>query len=126
MGSGDISGASHASEALEPVASVIERKALTASAALARGRVRLADGDAAGAEQSLSEAVRLWNEVGAPYEAALARLALAEAHAAGGSQHRAVLERQAARSILEGIQAAPSTPPPVPVEHRDPLDEQPV
>ena len=57
------------------------------------GRVRLADGDAAGAEQSLSDAVRLWNDVGAPYEAALARM-LAEAHAAGGSEHRAVLERR--------------------------------
>ncbi len=87
-----------------------ESKALVAGAALARGRVRLADGDAAGAEQSLSEAVRLWNEVGAPYEAALARLGLADAHAASGSEHRAVLERQAARTILDGIQAAPSTP----------------
>ena len=85
---------------------------MVAGAALARGRVRLADGDAAGAEQSLSEAVRLWNEVGAPYEAALARLGLAEAHAASGSEHRAVLERQAARTILEGIQAAPSAAPP--------------
>jgi hypothetical protein len=86
--------------------------------------VRLADGDAAGAEQSLSEAVRLWNEVGAPYEAALTRMCLAEAHAASGSEHRAVLERQAARTILEGIQAAPSVRPSVDVEHQDALDEQ--
>jgi hypothetical protein len=87
--------------------------------------VRLADGDAVGAEQSLSEAVRLWNEVGAPYEAAVARLALAEAHDASGSEHRAVLERQAARTILEGIQAAPSMAPPGHVEDRDAGDEQP-
>ena len=70
------------------------------AAAVARGRVRLADGDAAGAEQSLSEGVRLWNEVGAPYEAAIARLDLAQAHRANGSEHRAVLEIQAARTIL--------------------------
>ena len=57
-----------------------ESKALVAGAAHARGRVRLADGDAAGAERSLSDAVRLWNEVGAPYEAAHARLGLADAH----------------------------------------------
>ena len=53
------------------IAARFESKALVAGAALARGRVRLAEGDAAGAEQSLSEAVGLWNEVGAPYEAAL-------------------------------------------------------
>jgi hypothetical protein len=86
--------------------------------------VLLTDGDAAGAELSLSEAVRLWNEVGAPYEAALTRMCLAEAHAASGSEHRAVLERQAARTILEGIQAAPSVRPSVDVEHQDALDEQ--
>jgi hypothetical protein len=88
--------------------------------------VRLADGDAAGAEQSLSEAVRRWNEVGAPYEAAVARMGLAEAHRARGSEHRAALERQAARAILEGIQAAPSVAPPQRVEHHNAGDEQPV
>src|SRR5215216_599776 len=113
-------------DALERIAARFQSKALFASAALARGRVRLADGDAAGAEQSLSEAVRLWNEVGAPYEAAVARMALAEAHRASGSEHRAALERQAARTILEGIQAAPSVAPPGHVADHDAVDEQPV
>jgi hypothetical protein len=98
---------------------------LAAGAALARGRVRLADGDAAGAQRSLSEAVRRWNDVGAPYEAARARLSLAQAYAAGGSKHRADLERDAARAILEGITAAPPAAPPEHVEHDDAL-EQPV
>jgi hypothetical protein len=57
-----------------------------------------------GAEQSLADAVRLWNEVGAPYEAAHARLSLAAAHDARGIEHRAALERQAARAILGGIE----------------------
>jgi tetratricopeptide (TPR) repeat protein len=126
IATGDIGRARSAADELELVAARFESKALVASAALARGRVRLADGDAAGAEQSLSEAVRLWNEVGGPYEAAVARMGLAEAHRASGSEHRAVLERQAARTILEGIQAAPSVAPPVHVEHHDTLDEQPV
>jgi tetratricopeptide (TPR) repeat protein len=108
------------------LAARFQSKALLAGAALARGRVRLADGDAAGAEQSLSEAVRRWNEVGAPYEAAVARMGLAEAHRASGSEHRAALERQAARTILEGIQAAPSAAPPEHVEHHDAHGEQPV
>ena len=116
---GDIGRARSAADELDLIAARFASKALVAGAALARGRVRLADGDAAGAEQSMSEAVRLWNEVGAPYEAARARLGLAEAHAASGSEHRAALERQAARTILDGIQAAPSMTPPV--EHVDAL-----
>jgi tetratricopeptide (TPR) repeat protein len=122
IAAGDTGRARSAADELELVAARFESKALVASAAVARGRVRLAGGDAAGAEQCLSEAVRLWNEVGAPYEAALARMGLAEAHAASGSEHRAVLERHAARTILEGIQAAPIAPP-VDVEHHDALDE---
>jgi tetratricopeptide (TPR) repeat protein len=126
LAAGDLGRARSAADELELIAARFESKALVAGAALARGRVRLADGDAAGAEQSLSEAVRLWNEVGAPYEAAVARMALAEAHHASGSEHRAVLERQAAHTILERIQAAPSVAPPQRVEHHDARDEQPV
>jgi tetratricopeptide (TPR) repeat protein len=125
IAAGDIDRARSAADELELVAARFESKALAAGAALARGRVRLADRDAPGAEQSLSEAVRLWNEVGAPYEAALARISLAEAYAASGSEQRAVLERDAARTILDGIQAAPSMPPPVRVERPDALAEQP-
>jgi tetratricopeptide (TPR) repeat protein len=126
IATGDLGRARSAADELELIATRFQSRALLASATLARGRVRLADGDAAGAEQSLSEAVRLWNEVGAPYEAAIARMDLAEAHRASGSEHRAALERQAARTILEGIQAAPSAAPPEHVEDHDAVDEQPV
>jgi hypothetical protein len=108
------------------VAARFDNNALVAGATHARGRVQLADGDAAGAEQYLSEAVRLWNEVGAPYEAARARMDLAEAHEARGSQHRASLEREAARTILDGIETAPSVPPPAHVERHEAADEQPI
>jgi tetratricopeptide (TPR) repeat protein len=126
LAAGDLGRARLAADELELIAARFESRALLAGAALARGRVRLADGDAAGAEQSLSEAVRRWNEVGAPYEAAVARMALAEAHRASGSEHRAALEHQAARTILEGIQAASSVVPPEDVEDHDARDEQPV
>jgi len=124
IAAGDIGRARSASAELELVAARFESKALVASAAVARGRVRLADGDAAGGERSFSEAVRLWNEVGAPYEAARARMGLAEAHRASGSEHRADLEDQAARTILEGIEPAPSVPPATDVAHRGARDEQ--
>jgi hypothetical protein len=121
---GAIDRARSAVDELELIATRFESKALVASAALARGRVRLADGDAAGAEQSCSDAVRLWNEVGAPYEAALARMTLATAHAANGREHQANLERQAARTIIEGIRAAPQVVP-VGVAPHGALDERP-
>ena len=121
-----IERARSATDELEVIAARFESKALVASAAVARGRVRLADGDSAGAEQSLFEGVRLWNEVGAPYEAAIARLDLAAAHRANGSEQRALLESQAARTILAGIQAAPTVTPAVTDQLDETRDEQPV
>ena len=106
IAAGDIGRARSAADELELGAARFESKALAASGAAARGRVRLAEGEAAGAERSFSEAVRLWNEVGAPYEAAIARLGLAEAHRANGSEHRAALESRAARTILDEIQSS--------------------
>jgi hypothetical protein len=47
--------------------------------------VRLAEGDPADAERFCAEAARLWSEVGAPYEAALARAGFAGALRASGS-----------------------------------------
>ncbi len=102
-------GRAHAAAAeLERVAARFQSKALVSGATLARGRVRLAEGDVAGAERCCSEAARLWNQIGAPYEAAVARMVRAEALRAGGSEDSAVLEFQAARTTLEGIEAAAS------------------
>jgi tetratricopeptide (TPR) repeat protein len=103
IAAGNPDRARSAAEELELVAARFQSKALVAGATLARGRVRLAEGDAAGAEQSFSDAARLWNDVGAPYEVALARMGLAEALRAGGSEHQADLELQAARTVLERI-----------------------
>ena len=125
IAAGDLDWARSAANELDLVAARFASKALVASAAHARGRVRLADGDATGAEQSLSEALRLWNEVGAPYEAASARLGLADAHQASGREQRADLERHAARTILEEIEAAPTVSRPADAAHHHARDEQP-
>jgi hypothetical protein len=90
------------------VAARFQSKALVAAATLARGRVRLAERDAAEAQRCCSEAARLWNEIGAPYEAALARMVLAAALRAGGREDHAVLELQAARTTLDRIEVAAS------------------
>ena len=117
---GDIDRARSAADELDVVAARFGSKALVAGAAHARGRVRLADGDATGAERSLSEAARLWTEVGAPYEAARARLGLAEAHHASGRHQRADMERRAATTILDEIEAGPAAH----VAQRDARDEE--
>ena len=54
-----------------------------------------------------AEAARLWSEVGAPYEAALARAGFAEALRASGDDHRAASELAAARTVLDRIAAEP-------------------
>ena len=105
---GDLDRARAAADELERVAARFQSKALVAGATLARGRVRLAEGDAPDAERHCSEAARLWNEIGAPYEAAIARMVLAEALRADGSEEHAVLELQAARAILDRIEVAAS------------------
>jgi hypothetical protein len=87
--------------------------------------VRLAEGDAADGERLCSKAARLWNEVGAPYEAAIARVGLAEALRAGGRQDQADLELEAAHAVLDRIEAAQTAEPAARVEGRDALDDQP-
>jgi len=108
IAAGDLDRARAATDELERVAARFQSRALVAGAALARGRVWLAEGQVSDAERCCSEAVRLWNQIGAPYEAALARTVLAEALRAGGSEGQAALELQAARTILERIEAAAS------------------
>ena len=101
---GNLGRARAAADELERVAARFQSKALVAGATLARGRVELAEGHAAEAEECCSNAARLWNQIGAPYEAAVARVVLAEALRAGGREDQAVLERQAAATILERIE----------------------
>ena len=121
----DIDRARSAAEELKLVAARFHSKALVASATLAEGRVRLAEGNAADGERLCSEAARLWNEVGAPYEAAIARMGLSEALRAGGRQDQADLELEAARTVLDRIEAAQTTDPAARVEDRGALDDQP-
>jgi tetratricopeptide (TPR) repeat protein len=124
IAAGDIVRARSAADELTRVAARFESKALAAGATLAHGRVRLAEGDPADAERFCAEAVRLWSEVGAPYEAALARVGLADALRASGSEHRAALELEAARTVLDRIEAEPTAEDAVP-EGSDGEAEQP-
>jgi tetratricopeptide (TPR) repeat protein len=105
VAAGRIDSARAAAEQLSRIGTLFESKALIASATLARGRVRLAEGDAAGARSEFGAAARLWDEVGAPHETALARMGLGDAYRAEGSQAQALLEFGAARSVFLRIGA---------------------
>jgi tetratricopeptide (TPR) repeat protein len=106
IAAGDLHRAQAAADELARVAAVFESKALAAGAALARGQVRLAAGDAAGARRDFETAAQQWGEIGAPYETARGRMGLAHAHRAEGNEAHAILEFRAAHATFERIGAA--------------------
>ncbi len=105
IAAGDIARARSAADELTRVAARFESRALVAGATHAHGRVRLAEGASADAERLCAEAARLWSEIGAPYEAALARAGFADALRASGNERRAAFELEAARAVLDRIEA---------------------
>jgi tetratricopeptide (TPR) repeat protein len=124
VAAGDLERARAAAGELERVAGRFGSKALTAGTALAYGRVRLAEGATADAERQFEEAERLWHEVGAPYEAAVAQLGLAETHRARGNARRADSELRAARVVLERIRDVDQADRPAPVDVVPERDQQ--
>jgi tetratricopeptide (TPR) repeat protein len=110
IANGDLERARGAADELERVAARFQSKALVAAAGLAQGRVRLAEGQADDAAQHFEEVVRIWRDIGAPFELSLARHALGQAYLAQGRDARAQLEFDAARSPREGIAVAGDEP----------------
>ncbi|HEX6246223.1 MAG TPA: hypothetical protein VFZ64_00010 [Nocardioidaceae bacterium] len=105
LAAGDRATAREAAAELGTIAASYPGPALRATADLARGRVALADSDPATAIDACGAAVHGWSTVDAPYETALARMALAEAHRASGDEVLATLELDAAWKALDGIGA---------------------
>lgn len=121
IASGDIAAARGATDELERIASTFESKALAATAAVARGKVLLASNEPREARASFERATLLWLEIGAPYEAAHARLGLADAHRAEGNDQLAELESRTAHSQLAKLAApAPTTMSPAPASPAGP------
>lgn len=107
---GDRATARRALESLERAAATYASSGLLAAAALARGEVRLAEGDAPGAVDALIEARRRWQDLGAPPRVARARTLLAEALRSTGNEQAATLELQAAAATLAELGVAEPTP----------------
>ncbi len=102
---GDLERASRAAGQLERVARGYGIKALRAAAATARGRVLLAEGEASTARDRLAEGVKLWSELGTPYETARARMSLAAALRRAGNVEMAATELGTAQATFERLGA---------------------
>jgi DNA-binding CsgD family transcriptional regulator len=92
---------------LDAVASTLGAPMLTAEAMRVRGAVQLVTGDVTGAAASLRSSLRLWLELGAPYEAARVRVLLGRAAQALGDGDSARLELDVARACFEALGATP-------------------
>lgn len=106
LAAGDETTARAAVEQLAAIADQFGSAGLTATMTDARGLLQLRTGQASEAARSLRDAIEAWTDLDAPYEAARARLSLAEALAAEGQPDRAAMELSAARSALEQLGAA--------------------
>ncbi len=103
--SGDAQTARAARDELAEIADQAGSPAIRAASAWAAGMAALLEDDADGAAGHLSDARKRWVEVGTPYEAAKARVALAEAHLVGGNEEAAATELDAARTGFERLGA---------------------
>jgi DNA-binding NarL/FixJ family response regulator len=107
VATGDFAGSRAACEELSEIARRQGSEALAALAAQAEGAVALAENDADSALAAARRAWRAWQELGAPYEAARARVLVAQACAALGDADTAALELDAARDAFSRLGAAP-------------------
>jgi DNA-binding CsgD family transcriptional regulator len=107
LAAGEVEEARAGCDELEEIAGRYESAMLAALVAHARGAVELADGEARSALVSLRHAGEIWQDLGAPYDAARARLLIAEACRALGDEDAAALELETARDVFAALGAAP-------------------
>src|SRR5690606_19696841 len=125
---GDAEVARRAADGLAAIASTYRTAGLRASASLAEARAALLAGDVERAFEASTTAVATWAASGAPFEAAAARVVLADAQERAGNAAGARLERRAAHAafveygaegwaarvaadLAPGAPAAPPAPP---------------
>ncbi len=107
LAAGAIEEADRACCELERIATAIGRGVPEAIAAHGRAAILLAEGATAAALGPLRRALDVWQEIGAPYEAARARLLLGLACRALGDADGAALELAAARTSFDDLGARP-------------------
>jgi class 3 adenylate cyclase len=105
LAAGEVEAARVASEELDEIAQDYRTPALSAHAAASSGAVALAEEDADAALRDLRRAIRLYQEVEIPYEAARVRLLVAEAYRLDGDADAAELELRAAAATFDRLGA---------------------
>jgi class 3 adenylate cyclase len=105
LAAGEIAEARAASEELAEIAQDYGTPALAAHAAAAAGAVALAEGETDSALRDLHRAIRLYQEVETPYEAARVRLLAAEAYGLEADADAAELELRAAHATFDRLGA---------------------
>jgi class 3 adenylate cyclase len=111
IAAGDVETARVAAQELETIAEDYKiaeaaTPALEAAVRSAWGGVLLAEGDVEGAVSCLRRALKLWRDIDAPYDAARARLLLAEAYRLQGDEDGAGEELAVAKAAFERLGAA--------------------
>jgi class 3 adenylate cyclase len=101
----DLATARTASAEMGDIAVRFGTPALAATAALTAGSVALAEGDTEAAIRELKAALRSWQDLDTPYEAARARVGLALAYRSCDDEQAAALELDAARAAFERLGA---------------------
>ena len=98
---GDVDTARGAADALQTIANSYSSPSLAACAALAQARAALLDGDLGQAIDGSAAAIATWSAIGAPFEAAAARMVLGEARHRSGNIDGARMEWRAARDAFQ-------------------------
>jgi class 3 adenylate cyclase len=105
IAAGDPDGAAAACDELIELSEVFTSDTFAATATCARGELRSAEGHHEDAVRLLRSGISHWIEIGAPYEAAIARIHLAEAMAALGDLDDARMELKVAGRALQELGA---------------------
>lgn len=107
LGAKDVEAARAACDELGDIAGRLDAPLLRAMSDYATGTVLLAEGDVAAALTALRQACEGWRSLGMPFDAARARVQLAQACRALGDVDAADLELDSARRVFEQLDAAP-------------------
>jgi tetratricopeptide (TPR) repeat protein len=102
---GNADGAKRAADALDRIADRFPSDSLRAGALVASARAGLVSGDLAGAKAAAHTAAARWTDLGAPFDAAVARTLLAQVREQSGDADGAQLEWKAARQAFESFGA---------------------
>jgi DNA-binding CsgD family transcriptional regulator len=106
LAAGEIAAARRAADRLAEIASTSSMPMTHAVAAQGDSAVLVHEGDAAGAVMAARRAWRLWQALGAPYEAARCRVLAALACRALGDEDSALMELAAAQEVFTDLGAA--------------------